>query len=182
MHRVNVLAWAGVLISAVLMLSCREQARRETASGGASPAPGIRQIELQPGARLPDRHIKNPYEGDARALAEGKRLYGWYNCAGCHFNGGGGIGPPLMDDKWIYGSNPENIRSVIVEGRPNGMPSYGGKIPSYQLWQIVAYVRSLSGIAGGESGPRSGQISMADAPEENMDQQTTRQSQEPARE
>ena len=28
-----------------------------------------------------------------------------------------------MDDKWIYGSRPEQIYSDIVQGRPNGMPS-----------------------------------------------------------
>ena len=27
-----------------------------------------------------------------------------------------------------------------------GMPSFGGKIPSYQVWQLVAYVRSLGGL------------------------------------
>ena len=37
---------------------------------------------------------------------QGKRLFSWYNCIGCHANGGGGIGPPLMDDEWIYGSRP----------------------------------------------------------------------------
>jgi cytochrome c oxidase cbb3-type subunit 3 len=50
-----------------------------------------------------------------------------------------------MDDRWIYGSDPENIFSTIVEGRPNGMPSFRGKIPDYQVWQLVAYVQSLSG-------------------------------------
>lgn len=50
-----------------------------------------------------------------------------------------------MDDQWIYGSNPENIYATVVEGRPNGMPSFAGKIPSFEVWQIVAYVRSLSG-------------------------------------
>jgi hypothetical protein len=24
------------------------------------------------------------------------------------------------------------------------MPSFGGKIPAYQIWQIVTYVRSMS--------------------------------------
>jgi cytochrome c oxidase cbb3-type subunit III len=73
-------------------------------------------------------------------------LFGWYNCAGCHSNGGGGMGPPLMDDKWIYGSAPENIFSTIVQGRPNGMPSFAGRIPTPQVWMLVAYVRSLSGL------------------------------------
>src|ERR1044071_3848683 len=47
-------------------------------------------------------------ETNAYAIAEGKRLYTQLNCVGCHANGGGGMGPPLMDDKWIYGSAPAN--------------------------------------------------------------------------
>jgi cytochrome c oxidase cbb3-type subunit 3 len=26
------------------------------------------------------------------------------------------------------------------------MPSFRGKIPNYQVWQLVAYVRSMSGL------------------------------------
>jgi cytochrome c oxidase cbb3-type subunit 3 len=51
-----------------------------------------------------------------------------------------------MDDKWLYGSEPENIFETIVQGRPNGMPAFGNKIVSDQVWQIVAYVRSMSGL------------------------------------
>ena len=50
-----------------------------------------------------------------------------------------------MDDKWIYGSQPSNIYTTIVEGRPNGMPSFRQKIPDNQVWELTAYVRSLSG-------------------------------------
>jgi cytochrome c oxidase cbb3-type subunit 3 len=94
---------------------------------------------------LPTIGGQGPYDNNAWAVSEGKRLYTWYNCVGCHANGGGGMGPPLMDDEWIYGSEPAQIHATIVEGRPNGMPSFGGKIPDQQIWQIVAYVRSLSG-------------------------------------
>ena len=82
------------------------------------------------------------YEGSAYAVGEGKRLYSAYNCVGCHAHGGGAIGPALMDAEWIYGSRPEQIYSDIVQGRPNGMPSFAGKIPDYQVWELVAYVRS----------------------------------------
>ena len=57
------------------------------------------------------------------------------------------MGPPLMDDKWIYGNEPANIFNTIAEGRPNGMPTFGTKIPRYQIWQLASYVRSLSGLA-----------------------------------
>src|SRR5207237_1157293 len=64
--------------------------------------------------------VNNPYEGNAYAIAEGQRLYEQYNCSGCHFHGGGGIGPALMDNEWIYGSSPANIYTSLAEGRPNG--------------------------------------------------------------
>jgi cytochrome c oxidase cbb3-type subunit 3 len=97
--------------------------------------------------------VKNLYEENAYALSEGKQLYSYFNCVGCHANGGGGMGPALMDDKWIYGSDPEQIFASIVEGRPNGMPSWRGRIPDYQVWMLAAYVRSLSGLVPKDAAP-----------------------------
>jgi cytochrome c oxidase cbb3-type subunit 3 len=102
-------------------------------------------VNLVPGPYTADVRVDNPYQQNAWAVSEGKRLFSWYNCVGCHANGGGGMGPPLMDDQWIYGSDPENIFATIQEGRPNGMPSFRGKIPDHEIWRLVAYVQSLSG-------------------------------------
>jgi cytochrome c oxidase cbb3-type subunit 3 len=82
----------------------------------------------------------------AWALAEGKKLFTAFNCTGCHANGGGGMGPPLMDGRWRYGNDPLTIRETILGGRPNGMPSFRGKITEPDLWKLIAYVRSLSGL------------------------------------
>ena len=48
-----------------------------------------------------------------------------------------------MDDVWTYGKAPGNIYASIVDGRPNGMPSWRGKMPEYQVWQLVTYVQTL---------------------------------------
>jgi len=77
-------------------------------------------------------------------VVAGKRLFAQYNCNGCHSSGGGGMGPDLMDGGWIYGSRLAQIHQTLVEGRPNGMPAWGGKIPDQELWQLATYVRSLS--------------------------------------
>jgi cytochrome c oxidase cbb3-type subunit 3 len=94
------------------------------------------------------------YDGNPQAIAEGARLFDWYNCSGCHFHGAGGIGPALMDPQWRYGGRIDQIHETLVQGRPNGMPSWAGKIPDKQLWEISAYVRSLSAASpttdGGE--------------------------------
>jgi cytochrome c oxidase cbb3-type subunit 3 len=93
------------------------------------------------------------YEENAYALNQGKRLFNAFNCSGCHAHGGGGMGPPLMDETWLYGHEPAQIFATIVEGRPNGMPSWGGRIPVYQVWQLVAYVRSVGGFAPQTAAP-----------------------------
>jgi cytochrome c5 len=90
---------------------------------------------------------------NAYALAEGQRLFQWFNCVGCHAHGGGGIGPPLMDDEWIHGSEPDVIFTVVTEGTRNGMPAFRGKISDAEAWQVVAYVRSLSGLVRADAAP-----------------------------
>jgi cytochrome c oxidase cbb3-type subunit 3 len=95
-------------------------------------------------------------EDNAWVIAQGKRWFRWYNCSGCHSAGGGGMGPALMDTDWLYGSRPDEITRSILLGRPNGMPSFAGRIPPDQVAQIVAYVRSMGGqlrvdVAGGRS-------------------------------
>jgi cytochrome c oxidase cbb3-type subunit 3 len=121
----------------------------------------------QPPATQP--YPGNNYEENGYALSEGKRLYGYYNCSGCHFQGGGGIGPPLMDDKWIYGSDPAQVFASIIQGRPNGMPSFAGKVPDFQVWQLSAYVRSMSGLASGTASPGRNEHQETRPPENSMD-------------
>ena len=104
-----------------------------------------KESDLRPGGPItPAPVVNNPYNSSGYDISEGQRLYQWYNCSGCHANGGGGIGPPLIKTEWIYGGEPANIFDTIVKGRPNGMPAWGGKIPEYQVWQLVAYVRSMN--------------------------------------
>lgn len=109
-------------------------------------------IATQPSTTQPAA-VVNPYENNAYAMAEGQRLYKNFNCVGCHANGGGGMGPALIDDQWIYGSQPDQIFSTIVQGRPNGMPSFMGRINDAQVWQLVAYVRSMNGQTAQDAAP-----------------------------
>jgi cytochrome c oxidase cbb3-type subunit 3 len=116
----------------------------------------IALVPLSPGTSAPveERTGKGKeYENNAYHLAQGKTLYTSFNCNGCHSNGGGGSGPPLMDDQWIYGSQIENIVHTIREGRPNGMPSFRGRIPDDQIWELAAYVRALGGLAPKSAAP-----------------------------
>jgi cytochrome c oxidase cbb3-type subunit 3 len=57
------------------------------------------------------------------------------------------MGPALMDAQWLYGSEPAQVAASILDGRPNGMPPFRDRIPEPQVWQVVAYLRSMSGLA-----------------------------------
>jgi cytochrome c oxidase cbb3-type subunit III len=92
--------------------------------------------------------IHNPYEGNATAIRDGRRLYRWMNCDGCHAEGGGSIGPPLWDDQWRYGGRGIDIAESILFGRPEGMPAYAGHLPEEFVWRIVAYVQSMDSRGG----------------------------------
>jgi len=133
---------------ALASFACHREKRSLTASASdAQRILPVRDARNQPGPlQLSASAMKNPYEGNAYAISQGQQLFEQYNCSGCHFHGGGGIGPPLMDKEWIYGNSPANIYESIAEGRPNGMPSFGGHLPDYQIWQLVTYVRSVGGL------------------------------------
>ena len=134
------------LLPLLTLTACkREQRIFDPGSAGAQVADGTALNSVHAG-EAPASPDVSKFEDNAYAVSEGKRLYNAYNCVGCHsVAGGGAIGPALSDSEWIYGSRPDQIYSTIVQGRPNGMPSFGGKLPDYQVWELVAYVRSLSG-------------------------------------
>jgi cytochrome c oxidase cbb3-type subunit 3 len=135
---------AAVVSAGVIAAGCEREARSFENPPTADPVEQS-QTQLYAGAPLPPDPTESPYHGNAFGISEGKRLFSAYNCVGCHAHGGGGIGPPLMDDQWIYGYYPANIYATIVEGRPNGMPSFRGKMPDHQVWQLVAYIESMGG-------------------------------------
>jgi mono/diheme cytochrome c family protein len=89
--------------------------------------------------------VKNPYEGDKKAISTGAQLFIAYNCLDCHgADGSGAMGPSFQDGRWHFGGSPGEVFESIYQGRPDGMPSWGGRITDDQIWMLTAYVRSLS--------------------------------------
>jgi cytochrome c oxidase cbb3-type subunit III len=123
----------GLALSVVGLLGCQREKRE------LRPDPALTRVAVF------DAGKRNPYDGNAYAISEGQRLFTWYNCSGCHANGGGGMGPPLIKEDWLYGDHPANLFDTIAKGRPNGMPAWADKISEYQIWQLIAYIQSLNG-------------------------------------
>jgi cytochrome c oxidase cbb3-type subunit 3 len=164
-----------VLLGCAGLAGCERENRAFNGPPDSEPRPRTeQQSQLRPGqGTTVVSGTTSPYNGNAWAISEGKRLFSYFNCAGCHANGGGGIGPALMDDEWIYGFDAANIFATIVEGRPDGMPSFRGKITEDQMWQIVAYVESMSGHSPIDSLPgRSDRMNAR--PPENLTEASAR--------
>jgi cytochrome c oxidase cbb3-type subunit 3 len=122
-----------------------------------APSPNAKQADsirfvahpdnIPPGFPSHDRPLAlvNPFEGNANALKTGSQLYVSYNCIDCHgADGSGAMGPSLADNRWHFGGTPPEVFESIYQGRPDGMPTWGGRITNDQIWMLVTYVRSLS--------------------------------------
>jgi len=157
------------------LTGCEREKRQFSAPPATFKSYDVTMSDIHPGTPGLPQPINISSDDRAYDANEGKRLFTQYNCSGCHFNGGGGIGPPLMDEKWIYGDKPENIYSTIVEGRPNGMPSFRQKIPDQQLQQIVAYVRSMSGQLRKDVAPTRNDDMNAHRSEQRTERKTPQQ-------
>jgi len=89
--------------------------------------------------------IPNPLANDPDAVVRGMKDFDAFNCSGCHMaNAGGGMGPALSDGTWIYRSSPANIYLTIAQGRSAGMPAFGAMLPDRTIWELVAYIQSIS--------------------------------------
>jgi hypothetical protein len=60
----------------------------------------------------------NPYTGQAEPIREGEALYDRYSRAACHGTeggggDGGGQGPPVLDEAWVFGSDDDTPFKLI---------------------------------------------------------------------
>ena len=88
--------------------------------------------------------LRNPFEGNAEAISTGAKLYVSYNCVDCHGgDGSGAMAPAFIDGRWHFGGSAAEVYESIFQGRPDGMPAWGGLIDRASIWRLVSYVRSL---------------------------------------
>ena len=89
--------------------------------------------------------LLNPFAGDPEAAKEGRKLFQSYGCPGCHgLMGGGGMGKPILDDTWQFGSDDETLYKLIKgQIAQQTMPKTFAGIPDEHVWKLLAYVRSF---------------------------------------
>ncbi len=134
-----------VLVSAALLVllnGCQRGAAPAVAEASSAPVPTA--VGPIPGAGSPPQFRTNPFANNPVAIQEGRKLFNWYNCSGCHGgHAGGGMGPSLRDSVWLFGNRDDQIFDSIAAGRGKGMPAWGTKIPEEQIWKLVAYIKTM---------------------------------------
>lgn len=94
---------------------------------------------------------------DPEALKTGERLFVNY-CATCHGSDARGAKgfPNLRDHDWLWGGDPQTIKTTIMNGRTGVMPAWGAALGPEGLFNVTEYVLSLSGRKVNESAAAAG--------------------------
>ncbi len=76
----------------------------------------------------------------------GQRLFSNY-CASCHGSDARGAPgfPNLADNDWLYGGEPDLIKTSILNGRAGVMPPFGPVLGEQGVVEVAQYVLTLSG-------------------------------------
>jgi cytochrome c oxidase cbb3-type subunit 3 len=152
-----VIGLAPALVALNFLLAPPSSFAQSPSPGPQSPAPEpgaslsdsdlehVPAVNLYPGGVPPNANLQSPEAGDTAAIQRGMQDFNQFNCVGCHAaNGAGGMGPSLSDPNFKFGSSPAQIFNVITHGAPLGMPAWGSTLPPSVIWDLVAYIRSIS--------------------------------------
>jgi cytochrome c oxidase cbb3-type subunit III len=138
------------VIGALAASGCREQADIPATATSGSASTNALVISKHAdrifagGIAPPAERVSNTATSDAKAAEAGATLFTGMNCDGCHGGGAvGAVGPSLTDGRWRYGGADADIYRSIAEGRPKGMPAFGGVLQPPMIWRLVAYIKSL---------------------------------------
>ena len=91
-----------------------------------------------------DHEKTNPFHGQADAIAAGRRIF-LDRCSKCHGENAEGTKkrPALKSERVQQQASEGDLHWLLVNGNMRkGMPSWA-KLPDQQLWQVIAYLKSL---------------------------------------
>ncbi|HMV67542.1 MAG TPA: cbb3-type cytochrome c oxidase N-terminal domain-containing protein, partial [Myxococcota bacterium] len=109
-------------------------------------------------ARWPDLDKPAGLDESPETLALGKETFD-STCASCHNNAlTGGIGPNLIDDRWIHGGKFEDLTKTITDGvAAKGMPTWGPILGPKKVAAVASFILSKNeGEAGRARGTALG--------------------------
>ena len=90
---------------------------------------------------------KNPLEANKEAIQAGMGQFR-VRCADCHGMDATGVRGPDITQVWASGRSDGGLFLTLRNGVSNTeMPSVGARTPDHEIWQILAYLRTLAAPA-----------------------------------
>ena len=97
-----------------------------------------------------DPATRNPVEGDPEAIRTGGAIFR-SRCTSCHGADARGWTGPDLTNLWASGATDARLFQTIQRGVPGSeMPSYTANSGNLEIWQILAYLRTLNSAGGAE--------------------------------
>ena len=130
----NTNRWLMRSFAATMVLGAATHAQ---AQAGQAPVEIVKQAPAQ----------TNPMHGDQAAIQAGMGQFR-VRCADCHGMDATGVRGPDITQVWASGRTDPGLFLTLRNGVPNTeMPSVGVRTPDYEIWQILAYLRTLAAPA-----------------------------------
>ena len=102
----------------------------------------IKEAKLASGATVLDDDMLWTMSRDGKVVAAGEATFKG-TCMSCHGEAlGGGIGPNLVDQLWLYGGRPTDILGTVSNGTAKGMPPWGPVLGTKKISEVVAFILS----------------------------------------
>jgi len=151
---VFLLAWGSFLAQ-----EKKNEAQAPSASSSqAAPASSPHNYEISP----EDAAKKNPIRFTDVSVDRGKKVFKT-QCALCHGDNGNGKGdlakemnltlPDFTQADSLSKRSDGDLFAIVTTGK-EPMPSQKGRMPAPQLWNVVNYLRSLSGKVPAKATPK----------------------------
>jgi putative heme-binding domain-containing protein len=94
-----------------------------------------------------DAAATNPLAGNVDAIRFGTGLFR-ARCADCHGMDARGVRSPDLTQVWASGRTDDGLFKTVKNGVPGTeMPAVGARMADNEIWQILAYLRTLAAPA-----------------------------------
>lgn len=168
----------GLLWLAASLTACDHKGSEAGPGAASSGGDAIQFVKTQDGSPLTIKHElfdtpaakeflstgKNPYVGQAEAIAQGKKIFQLYSCTQCHGpEAGGQVGPALTGPNFNYAKDATNkgMFETVWNGTNGGMGAKGkglmdpadpnNGITPDELLKVIAWIRSHGSLTGNEA-------------------------------
>ncbi len=107
-----------LLVPFSINASSAENTEAEAKSSDSSSVDILSMTPAEVVEKIPQGEIKSPFvPTDAKVAEEGHTVFMETSCNGCHGGtGGGGMGPPLSNQRWVYGNDVDTLFRLITLG------------------------------------------------------------------